>query len=150
MRYFLMFINAVCGLFLTIKKFKSGKCFSSQLIFVSHYKKCDFENEYIERAEKVSAIVSIRRGRGAGRAFVTGSQLLPIIFLPTFACYWSSLLAKSIVMTIHLVLLWAIHFEFWGRPFSLVFWKVTRLFATPPLPQTGGKPVGNPVKLSSS
>ena len=87
MRFFLMFINAVCGLFLTIKLFKSGKCFSSQLNFISHYKKCDFENEYIERAEKVSAIVSIRRGRGTGRAFVTGSQLPPNILLPTFACY---------------------------------------------------------------
>ena len=111
MRFFLMFINAVCGLFLTIKLFKSGKCFSSQLNFISHYKKCDFENEYIERAEKVSAIVSIRRGQGTGRAFVTGSQLPPNILLPTFACYWSSSLGKKCCYDP------AFHFEFWGRPF---------------------------------
>ena len=98
--------------------------------------KCDFENEYIERAENVSAIVSIRRGQGSGKAFVTGSQLLPIIFLPTFACYWSSSLGKRCCYDP------AIHFEFWGRPFSLVVWKVTRLFGPPPPPQTGGNPVG--------
>ena len=111
MRFFLMFINAVCGLFLAIKLFKSWKCFSSQLNFISHYKKCDFENEYIERAEKVSAIVSIRRGRGTWRAFVTGSQLPPNILLPTFACYWSSSLGKKCCYDP------AFHFEFWGRPF---------------------------------
>ena len=91
-----------------------------------HYKKCDFENEYIERAEKVSAIVSIRRGRGAGRAFVTRSQLPLNILLPPFACFWSSSLGKKCCYDP------AFHFECWDRSFSLLVWKVIRLFAPPP------------------
>ena len=93
-----------------------------------HYKKCDYKNEYIERAEKVSAIVSIRRERGTGRAFVTGSQLPPNIFLPTFACFWSSSLGKKCCYDP------AFHFECWGRSFSLLVWKVIRLFVPPPPP----------------
>ena len=66
MRFFLMFINAVCGLFLTIKLFKSGKCFSSQLNFISHYIKNVILRMNISRELKKCQQLSLFEG-GGGR-----------------------------------------------------------------------------------
>ena len=106
MCFFLMFINAVCGLFLTIKKFKKGKCFSSQLNFVSHYKNVTLRMNISRELKKCLQLSLLEGGRGTGTVFVTGS---PIFLLPTFACFWSSYLGNNYDR--------GFHFQCWGRPF---------------------------------
>ena len=105
MRFFLMFINAVCGLFLTIKLFKSGKCFSSQLNFISHYKKMWFW-EWIYR-ESWKSVCNCHYSKGAGDG--EGFRKRISITSQHFASYFCLLLK---LFSWQKMLLWP-SFSFW-------------------------------------
>ena len=134
-----MFINAICGLFLTIKKFKSGKCFSSRLNFISHYKNVILRMN-ISRELKNCLELSLFEGAGGGEGFRNRISITSHHFASYFCLFLKLFSWQKICYDP------AFHVEFWGRPFALVVWKVTRLFAPPTPPQTGGKPVGGRVK----
>ena len=105
MCFFLMFINAVCGLFLTIKKFKSGICFSSQLNFISHYKKMWFWEWIYRESWKSVCNCLYSKGAGDGERFRNRISITSHHF-PSYFC----LLLK--LFSWQKMLLWP-SFSFW-------------------------------------